>query len=116
MQSLKLSPYASNWLNFLRWFSALLVVAGHLRSIIFVKWQDVAHKTIWAEILYFFTRFGHEAVVVFFVITNAIRLERLSTVPMNFESLGSAANLCLENRSPSKRSLVHWMRCGSKVS
>ena len=80
MQSLKLSPYASNWLNFLRWFSALLVVAGHLRSIIFVKWQDVAHKTIWAEILYFFTRFGHEAVVVFFVISGLLVGDRKSVV------------------------------------
>jgi peptidoglycan/LPS O-acetylase OafA/YrhL len=69
MSSPKLTPYASNWLNFLRWFSAFLVISGHLRSIMFTKWQNVQNKSFLTEVLYLLTRFGHEAVVVFFVIS-----------------------------------------------
>jgi peptidoglycan/LPS O-acetylase OafA/YrhL len=72
MSSSKLTPYASNWLNFLRWFSAFLVIVGHLRSIIFTKWQYVEDKSFLTEVLYLLTRFGHEAVVVFFVISGLL--------------------------------------------
>jgi len=59
----------SNTLNFLRWFAALMVVIGHLRSFLFVEYNLVEHKTIFVKLFYFITGFGHQAVIVFFVIS-----------------------------------------------
>ncbi|WP_331774351.1 acyltransferase family protein [Sulfurospirillum sp. 1612] len=59
----------SNTLNFLRWFAALMVVVGHLRSFLFVEYNLVENKTIFIKLFYFITGFGHQAVIVFFVIS-----------------------------------------------
>jgi peptidoglycan/LPS O-acetylase OafA/YrhL len=59
----------SNTLNFLRWFAALMVVIGHLRSFLFVEYAQVEAKTIFVKMFYFITGFGHQAVIVFFVLS-----------------------------------------------
>jgi len=59
----------SNYLNILRWLAALFVVSGHLRSFLFVDYKDINHATIIDKIFYFITGFGHEAVIVFFVLS-----------------------------------------------
>ena len=59
----------SNTLNFLRWLSALMVVIGHLRSFLFVEYNLVENKTVFIKLFYFITGFGHQAVIVFFVIS-----------------------------------------------
>lgn len=60
----------SNVVNMLRWLSALLVLVAHSRYLILVNFKDVEiHKNIFLKGLYFVTGFGHEAVVLFFVIS-----------------------------------------------
>jgi len=64
-----MSSQLSNTLNFLRWFAALMVVVGHLRSFLFVEYNLVEHKTIFIKLFYFITGFGHQAVIIFFMIS-----------------------------------------------
>ncbi|WP_373034648.1 acyltransferase family protein [Sulfurimonas sp.] len=61
----------TNVLNFLRWTAAFFVVSGHLRSFIFLDYQsiDSMNKTIFIKFFYFITGFGHQGVIVFFVIS-----------------------------------------------
>jgi peptidoglycan/LPS O-acetylase OafA/YrhL len=59
----------SNFLNISRWVAAFLVVISHVRHLILVDWKDVQYQTILGKSLYFITGLGHEAVVVFFVIS-----------------------------------------------
>jgi peptidoglycan/LPS O-acetylase OafA/YrhL len=66
---MKINKQTSNLLNFIRWVSALLVVIGHLRSFLFVKYSKVLHHTIFTKFFYFITGFGHQAVIAFFVLS-----------------------------------------------
>lgn len=59
----------SNTLNLMRWLAALMVVVGHLRSFLFVEYNFVENKTIFIKIFYFITGFGHQAVMIFFVLS-----------------------------------------------
>jgi peptidoglycan/LPS O-acetylase OafA/YrhL len=59
----------SNFLNFSRWMAAFLVVLSHARSITLVDYQQVNEKNTLVQLLYFVSGLGHEAVVVFFVIS-----------------------------------------------
>jgi len=58
----------SDLLDFLRWIAALAVVSGHLRSILF---EDFNHNisNILFKAIYFVTGFGHQAVIIFFVLS-----------------------------------------------
>lgn len=62
----------SSLLNFSRWTAALLVVVSHLRNIVFVDYENVQHKTLLVKAFYFITGLGHEAVIVFFVISGLL--------------------------------------------
>lgn len=64
-----ISPTLSNMLNFLRWFAAFLVVIGHLRSFMFIEYNQIISPSIFDKIFYFITGLGHEAVIVFFVLS-----------------------------------------------
>ncbi len=66
---MKLSPAASTYLDLLRGTAAIAVFAGHLRSLCFVDFQDVTHRSPAVSALYFATGFGHQAVVAFFVLS-----------------------------------------------
>lgn len=59
----------SNNLNCFRWTAALMVVIGHLRSFLFVDYGKVEHHTLFSKGFYFITGFGHQAVIVFFIIS-----------------------------------------------
>lgn len=57
------------FLNFLRWTSALIVVMGHLRSILFVDYSEIRNPNFLHKFFYFITSLGHEAVIIFFVLS-----------------------------------------------
>ncbi|MEX8495301.1 acyltransferase family protein [Sphaerotilus sp.] len=59
----------STFLNLSRWVAAWLVLFGHVRHIVLVDLVGVHKATLVDKGLYFFTGLGHEAVVVFFVIS-----------------------------------------------
>jgi peptidoglycan/LPS O-acetylase OafA/YrhL len=61
--------YLSSFLNTSRWFAAFLVVIAHIRHLVLLDFKDVEQKTIFVKGLYFVTGLGHEAVVIFFVIS-----------------------------------------------
>jgi peptidoglycan/LPS O-acetylase OafA/YrhL len=56
-------------LDLLRGVAALLVCAGHLRAFIFIDFAHVASPNTFDRLFYFATGLGHQAVVVFFVLS-----------------------------------------------
>ncbi|RZL00361.1 MAG: acyltransferase [Rubrivivax sp.] len=75
-----MGPNIASFLNLSRWFAAFLVVIYHVRHLVLADFKDVTHPTVLTKALYFATGLGHEAVVVFFVISGflvgGITLER----------------------------------------
>jgi peptidoglycan/LPS O-acetylase OafA/YrhL len=65
----KLTPAASASLDILRALAACAVMFGHVRTLFFVDFQHVEVKSSLISALYFLTGFGHQAVVVFFVLS-----------------------------------------------
>lgn len=65
----ELTPTASAHLDFIRSIAAWAVMWGHLRAFFFVDFQDLPHPNVFLKILYFLTGFGHEAVIIFFVLS-----------------------------------------------
>jgi peptidoglycan/LPS O-acetylase OafA/YrhL len=59
----------SVYMHQVRWIAALAVVIGHIRTLMFVNYNAVEHKTILVRAFYFLTGFGHQAVMVFFVLS-----------------------------------------------
>ena len=56
-------------LDLVRGTSALLVMLGHLRGFIFVDYGDLERAGILTKLFYFATGLGHQAVMVFFVLS-----------------------------------------------
>jgi peptidoglycan/LPS O-acetylase OafA/YrhL len=56
------------WLDLLRGLSAIAVFAGHLRSFFFLDYSQI-NQNIFAKIFYFLTGFGHQSVIIFFVLS-----------------------------------------------
>src|SRR5258706_2535672 len=52
-----------------RGVAAMLVMLGHVRSLLFVDFYNVAAPTVVDKLFYFSTSLGHDAVVVFFVLS-----------------------------------------------
>jgi peptidoglycan/LPS O-acetylase OafA/YrhL len=65
----KLTAAASDSLDLIRALAACAVMVGHLRALFFVDFRQLSHKSLPLEALYFLTGFGHQAVVVFFVLS-----------------------------------------------
>jgi peptidoglycan/LPS O-acetylase OafA/YrhL len=65
----ELSPSVSAHLDFVRSVAAWAVMWGHLRAFFFVDFHDLSHPSTFLKGLYFVTGFGHEAVMVFFVLS-----------------------------------------------
>lgn len=63
------SKSQSDFLNLTRWVAAALVVIEHARNLCFVDYGSIANPSVFQKAFYFLTGFGHEAVVVFFVIS-----------------------------------------------
>src|SRR5689334_17724012 len=59
----------SDFLNASRWVAALSVVLYHVYSISVGDPQHVVHLSLFWRIMHFGSGFGHEAVIVFFVIS-----------------------------------------------
>lgn len=59
----------SDFLNLVRWVAAQLVVLEHARSLLFVNGESIHDSGLLTKAFYFGTGFGHESVVVFFVIS-----------------------------------------------
>lgn len=56
-------------LDSLRGFAALAVVGGHLRALLFIDYKDLSEVQLFVRCFYYFTGFGHQAVVIFFVLS-----------------------------------------------
>ncbi len=67
-----ISPLLSARLNCLRWVAALLVLISHLKPILFVEYANLQHKSVLINAFYFVTGLGHEAVVIFFVMSGLL--------------------------------------------
>jgi peptidoglycan/LPS O-acetylase OafA/YrhL len=64
-----LSAGVSAHLDFIRSVAAWAVMWGHLRALFFIDFQGFTHPNGLLKILYALTGFGHEAVMVFFVLS-----------------------------------------------
>lgn len=56
-------------LDLLRGIAALLVCAGHIRNFLFVDFGSVVNPNLFDRLFYFLTGLGHQAVIVFFVLS-----------------------------------------------
>lgn len=56
-------------LDLIRGISALLVLVGHLRSALFKDFNEIHNQSVVAKAFYFVTGLGHQAVMVFFVLS-----------------------------------------------
>jgi peptidoglycan/LPS O-acetylase OafA/YrhL len=68
-KKLQLSARASVHLDLIRGVSALAVMLGHVRGLFFVDFPFLADKSIAYRLLYAVTGFGHQAVMIFFVLS-----------------------------------------------
>lgn len=57
------------WLDLLRGLAALVVLMGHLRSVLFQDYENLQNPNALAKAFYFITGFGHQAVIIFFVLS-----------------------------------------------
>jgi peptidoglycan/LPS O-acetylase OafA/YrhL len=65
----KLTAAASDSLDLIRAIAAFAVMVGHLRALFFADFAYLQSKSLPLRALYFFTGFGHQAVIVFFVLS-----------------------------------------------
>jgi peptidoglycan/LPS O-acetylase OafA/YrhL len=57
------------WLDFVRGLSAIAVCASHLRAALFVDYSSLVNATLFQKAFYLATGLGHQAVMVFFVLS-----------------------------------------------
>jgi peptidoglycan/LPS O-acetylase OafA/YrhL len=69
MQVSPLEPSASDHLNMIRGLSALAVLFSHVRGLFFQDLKNVVHPDSFTYLLYAVTGLGHQAVMVFFVLS-----------------------------------------------
>ena len=70
-EPVSLTPDVSAYLDIVRALAAFIVVLGHWRAFYFVDYGEVqaSHATSFVKALYAATRYGHQAVMVFFVMS-----------------------------------------------
>ncbi len=68
-RSFALTPSSSAHLDLIRAAAAWAVMWGHLRGLFFVDYPDLTRRSVWLGSVYFLTGFGHQAVMVFFVLS-----------------------------------------------
>jgi peptidoglycan/LPS O-acetylase OafA/YrhL len=59
-------------LDRIRWIAAFLVVVEHTRNLLFVDFRYVTEKSALLKAFYFFCGLGHQAVIVFFVLSGLL--------------------------------------------
>jgi len=67
-----ISQSASAHLDLIRGIAALAVMWGHVRTLYFVDYQSLRIPSWLIKIIYFATGFGHQAVMVFFVLSGCL--------------------------------------------
>jgi peptidoglycan/LPS O-acetylase OafA/YrhL len=93
MSTWKLSSSASDHLNLIRGTAAIAVAAGHFRGLFFVDYEHAHVHNLVTKALYFFTGFGHQAVVVFFVLSGfLVSATVLKHTPLTWSPSSYAAN------------------------
>lgn len=65
----KINKNTSSFLDLIRWFSAFLVAANHIRTHFFVDYNLLSQPNIFVKFFYFFTLFGRAPVICFFVLS-----------------------------------------------
>lgn len=65
----RLAPAASQTLNVMRAAAALLVLLNHWRGLFFVDYPELNLPGLPAKLLYFISGFGHQSVIIFFVLS-----------------------------------------------
>ncbi|QCR22596.1 acyltransferase [Pontibacter sp. SGAir0037] len=70
------------WLDLIRGIAALQVCIGHIRSLFFQDYADV-DKSVFTKAFYFLTGFGHQAVVIFFVLSGFFIIRSIYTAYEN---------------------------------
>lgn len=95
-EPLSISADASAWLHLTRGMAALTVLLSHWRAIFYVEYTGVASPGMALQAFYFLTGLGHQAVVVFFVLSgffignvvmDAHRLQRWSAMRYTVDRL-----------------------------
>lgn len=87
------SAATSDLLEWIRALAAWAVVAGHLRALLFVGFGESETRSLPIRALYFATGFGHQAVMVFFVLSGLLigsgLLEELSSGRFRWAEYGA---------------------------
>lgn len=65
----RLSPAASAHLDAIRGAAAIAVLLMHARHLFFIDWGQVPRKSILLRVFYATSEFGHDAVMIFFVLS-----------------------------------------------
>ncbi len=65
----RIQPHLSNFIAFARWFAAGVVVTFHLRGVVFTDYRSMHASGLLFRAFFFATGFGHEAVIIFFVLS-----------------------------------------------
>ncbi len=63
------APHKFFWLDLVRGLSAIAVCASHLRAALFVDYSSLQHASLLQKLFYLATGMGHQAVMVFFVLS-----------------------------------------------
>lgn len=90
----RLSPAASAHLDLVRGLAAAAVALQHLRALFLFDWPQTTAHSYFAGLIYFLAKFGHPAVIIFFVLSGFL--------------VGSTGLRAIENRTWSfPRYLLH---------
>jgi peptidoglycan/LPS O-acetylase OafA/YrhL len=69
LDRVRLTPLGSERLDMLRGLAALTVLVGHVRAFLFVPFGESEHRNAIDRLAYFTTGLGHQAVIVFFLLS-----------------------------------------------
>lgn len=83
MEQKNISHEHFEWLDVLRFMAAFFVVLSHVRNDVFQSFSELSSSGLLEKIFFLLTRLGHEAVLVFFVLSGFLVGGRLSKAVIN---------------------------------